>query len=321
MVRWRSSRRDSVWCPQCGTPNDVPVPEPPSVSDSATVEGSAKGSRETIDFSEFLAPPVDSGELGRLGGYSVLRPIGIGGMGIVFEAEDVILKRRIALKVMRPDVARSDIARKRFLREAEAAAKLKHDHILSIYQIGEERSVLYLTMPLLHGETLDSRLKREQRLPIPEVVAMGKQVAEGLAAAHAKGLIHRDIKPGNIWLETVNQRSIILDFGLARQANRDADVTGSGVIVGSPAFMSPEQASGQPVGPAADLFSLGCVLYLSATGQRPFQGTEVMAVSDVSGESHTDLTPASSPPKSPMHLPISSCGCWRNCPAIVRVRG
>ncbi len=196
----------SVWCPQCGTPNDVPVPEPPSVSDSATVEGSAKGSRETIDFSEFLAPPVDSGELGRLGGYSVLRPIGIGGMGIVFEAEDVILKRRIALKVMRPDVARSDIARKRFLREAEAAAKLKHDHILSIYQIGEERSVLYLTMPLLHGETLDSRLKREQRLPIPEVVAMGKQVAEGLAAAHAKGLIHRDIKPGNIWLETVNQR-------------------------------------------------------------------------------------------------------------------
>ena len=102
----------SVWCPQCGTPNDVPVPEPPSVSDSATVEGSAKGSRETIDFSEFLAPPVDSGELGRLGGYSVLRPIGIGGMGIVFEAEDVILKRRIALKVMRPDVARSDIARK-----------------------------------------------------------------------------------------------------------------------------------------------------------------------------------------------------------------
>jgi serine/threonine protein kinase len=267
----------SVWCPQCGTPNDVPIVER-SGSVEATVETTHRGEIVPVDFSEFLAPPVESSELGRLGGYRVLRPIGVGGMGIVFEAEDPILKRLIAMKVMRPDVARSGIARKRFLREAEAAAQLKHDHILPIYHVGEDRDVLYLTMPLLLGETLDARSKREQRLQISEVVAIGKQVASGLAAAHAKGLVHRDIKPGNIWLEASTQRAIVLDFGLARQTSLEADVTGSGVIVGSPAFMSPEQANGLAVGPAADLFSLGCVLYLIATGQRPFQGVEVMSV-------------------------------------------
>ena len=146
-------------------------------------------------------PAQVAGELGRLGPYRVLKMFRAGGMGIVFLAEDVQLKRRVALKVMKPALAANALARQRFLGEAEKTAAIMHDHIVTIYQVGEDRGIAFLAMELLEGEVLADRLNREGRLPVADVLRIGREAAQGLAAAHERGLIHRDIKPGNIWLE------------------------------------------------------------------------------------------------------------------------
>jgi serine/threonine protein kinase/Leucine-rich repeat (LRR) protein len=243
----------------------------------------------------FLAPPQAPDEIGRLGPYRVLKKLGAGGMGMVLLAEDALLKRKVALKVMLPAVAVNPQARERFLREARAAAAIEHAHIITIHQVGEDNGVPFLAMPLLKGESLDDRLRREKKLPINEAVRITCEMADGLAAAHAQGLIHRDIKPGNVWLEDVPVRSPaagapaapaarrpfkvkVLDFGLARSLNDEVHLTHSGAIVGTPAFMAPEQARGLTVDARADLFSLGCVLYVMLTGKRPFTGDSTMAL-------------------------------------------
>jgi serine/threonine protein kinase len=247
----------------------------------------------------FLPPPQAADELGRLGPYRILRVLGAGGMGLVLEAEDTHLKRRVALKVMRPEVARNDTARRRFLREAQATAALEHDHIIPIYQVGSEGDVSFLAMPLLRGETLADRLGREGRLTTAEMLRIGREIAEGLAAAHECGLIHRDIKPANIWLEdrshkrpacelagpeptseplVATPRVKILDFGLARPVATDIRLTQSGTISGTPAYMAPEQAGGTEVDHRCDLFSLGSVLYQMTTDRLPFPGTNPLAV-------------------------------------------
>ncbi len=226
----------------------------------------------------FLAPPQRSDELGRLGPYRVLRVLGAGGMGVVFEAEDPHLDRRVALKAMLPTRAASPETRQRFLREARAAAAVEHDHIVHINQVGEDHGVPYLAMPLLKGESLDDRMKRPGRLPISEVLRVGREIAEGLGAAHERGLIHRDIKPANVWLEGSRSRVKILDFGLARAAADRATLTQAGAIVGTPAYMAPEQARSGSIDARADLFSLGCVLYRLATGEMPFRGADTLAV-------------------------------------------
>jgi WD40 repeat protein len=245
-----------------GGPPDAPAAGP-----------AADGGEEVYDL---LAPPQGPGEVGRLGPYRILKVLGAGGMGVVFQAEDPALERLVALKAMMPALAASATAKKRFLREAKSAAAIKHDHIVSIYQVGEDRGVPFLAMEFLTGEALGERLTREEKLPPAEVLRIGREVASGLAAAHEAGLIHRDIKPGNLWLEGQRGRVKILDFGLARTGRDDAQLTQSGAIVGTPAFMAPEQAEGQAVDARCDLFSLGCVLYRMSTGQLPFQGTDTM---------------------------------------------
>jgi serine/threonine protein kinase/class 3 adenylate cyclase len=219
---------------------------------------------------EFLAPPQEPGELGRLGPYRILKVLGAGGMGMVFQAEDPRLRRLVALKVMRPEIAVSLTARQRFLREARATAALSHDHIVGIYEVDQTGDVPFLAMQLLRGETLEDRLRRDTTLPPAEVVRIGRETAEGLAAAHARGLIHRDIKPSNIWLEEERGRVKILDFGLARAVTPDDSLTATGMVMGTPGYMSPEQALGRPLDARSDLFSLGCVLYRMGTGQPPF---------------------------------------------------
>ncbi len=240
----------------------------------------------------FLSPPQAADEMGRLNGYRVLKLLGEGGMGMVFEAEDVRLKRRVALKVMKPEIAAKEQHRVRFLREAQTAAAVEHDHICPIFQVGEENGVPFIAMPFLKGEPLNVRLKRQKPLPIAEAVRIGREVAEGLAAAHDAGLVHRDIKPGNIWLEEdrlaatrtasgagrVGGRVKILDFGLARLIAHDIRLTQSGMIIGTPAYMAPEQARGIPVDQRADLFSLGVILYEMTTGKRPFSGSDTMSI-------------------------------------------
>src|ERR1022692_532794 len=178
-------------------------------------------------------------------------------MGVVFRAEDPHLQRLVALKAMLPGLAASESAKQRFLREARAAAALKHDHIVSIYQVGEDRGAPFLAMEFLEGEPLDDRLKRQGRVPVPEILRIGREIAEGLEAAHEKGLIHRDIKPANLWLEGKKRHVKILDFGLARAMGDTTHLTQSGAIIGTPAYMAPEQAEGQVVDYRCDLFSLG----------------------------------------------------------------
>jgi Tol biopolymer transport system component/tRNA A-37 threonylcarbamoyl transferase component Bud32 len=245
--------------------------------------------RPPDDPRDYLAPAEAPDEIGRLGGYRVLKELGKGGMGVVFLAEDVKLNRRIALKVMRPSIAASGEARQRFLHEAKATAQIEHEHIIAIFRADEDRGVPYLAMPLLQGETLEDRLRRETKLPPAEAVRVAREVAEGLAAAHDRGLIHRDIKPVNLWLarpltlpgaapaDDTPPRVKILDFGLARSVEGDMNLTATGAIVGTPAYMSPEQARGEAIDGRSDLFSLGGVLYRMLTGERPFKGQTPMS--------------------------------------------
>jgi serine/threonine protein kinase len=249
-----------------------------SSPDSALLLAGASGKSEPPNFTAHLRPAQAPDELGRLGGYRVLRLLGAGGMGSVFLAEDVHLERHVALKVMRPDLAAKPEARQRFLREAKSTAKLKNDHVVAIYQVGEDNNLPFLAMEYLEGESLDSRLERDEPIPLTELLRIGREIAQGLAAAHAKGLVHRDIKPANLWLEAPHGRLKILDFGLARGGVEDAQITQSGTILGTPAFMAPEQAAGETADARSDLFSLGCVLYRLCTGKTPFEGPTVMSV-------------------------------------------
>ncbi len=232
-----------------------------------------------------LRPPQADGELGRLANFAVTRLLGRGGMGAVFAADDLLVRRKVALKVMRPELTARLEARAQFLREAQTAGGLEHDHVIPVYQVAEDNGVWFIAMPLLKGEALDERLKREGRLPIPAVLKLGRETAEGLAAAHAQGLVHRDIKPGNLWLEGTDasdgagfRRIKILDFGLARAVQDDQHLTGEGGMVGTPAYMAPEQAGGEEVDHRTDLFSLGAVLYRCCAGELPFHGPNTMAV-------------------------------------------
>ena len=225
-----------------------------------------------------LSPPQSEGELGRLGPYRVLSVLGSGGMGVVFRAEDARLERVVALKVIAPTLSANSIARERFLREARALAAIEHDHVVHLYQVGEEHGIPFLAMQLLEGESLENRLQRMGRLPIPEVLRIGREAAEGLAAVHARGIVHRDVKPTNLWLESGRDRVKLFDFGLAAAARRDPQLTMPGTLIGSPAYMAPEQVRGGAADPRSDLFSLGCVLYRLCTGTLPFQGTDTISV-------------------------------------------
>ena len=222
-------------------------------------------------------PRKDRAKLGRLGSFGVRSVLGCGGMGAVFEAFDDHLLRSVALKVMKPKVAKRPDARERFLREARSAAKIRHDNVVTIHQVGDENGIPFIAMDLLKGETLDHYLKEKGEISIELAVRIGREIAEGLQAAHAEGLIHRDIKPANIWLEMPKGRVKILDFGLARQEHGDSQLTESGAAVGTPAYMPPEQARGV-ADRRADLFGLGCVLYQMLTGQMPFAGKDALAV-------------------------------------------
>lgn len=217
-----------------------------------------------------LAPTDDPQMLGRLGGYEVVGVVGSGGMGIVLKAFDRPLDRTVAIKVLAPRLASSGAARFRFAREAKAAATVLHPNVIVIHGVSNEGELPYLVMPYLRGESLQRRLDRQGPLPTEEIVRIAQQVASGLAAAHEQGLVHRDIKPANILLDDGVERVTLTDFGLARAAD-DASMTRSGVISGTPQYMSPEQARGDDVDARSDLFSLGSVIYAMCTGRPPFR--------------------------------------------------
>jgi hypothetical protein len=272
---------------QVGDPTDMPLDQTLSqVMDSLYAVNPEAGAEGPADL-HFLSPSDRPGVLGTLGGYEVEEVIGQGGMGIVLKAFDPALKRLVAIKVLSPTLAGSATARKRFTREAKAVAAVSHEHIVAIHGVHDRDGLPYLVMQYIAGESLQARLDRLGSLDVLEIVRIGLQTASGLAAAHAQGLIHRDIKPANLLLAACGlaqptakpQAAVvkITDFGLARLVD-DVTLTQNGVVAGTPEYMAPEQARGEPLDSRADLFSLGSVLYALCAGSPPFRASSVAAL-------------------------------------------
>jgi eukaryotic-like serine/threonine-protein kinase len=225
-----------------------------------------------------LEPSEDPASLGRLGIYEITGVLGQGGMGLVLKGFDPTLRRPVAIKVIAPELAASGPARRRFAREARAAAAVSHEHVVAIHAVAESAGGLpYLVMTYVAGKSLQERIDAGGPLGVAEILRIGMQVAAGLAGAHTQGLVHRDIKPANILLENGVERVKITDFGLARIAD-DASLSQSGVVAGTPDYMAPEQARGEAADLRSDLFSLGSVLYAMATGHPPFRAGSALAV-------------------------------------------
>ncbi|MGV3606580.1 MAG: protein kinase domain-containing protein [Planctomycetaceae bacterium] len=272
---------------------NVPAPEQlrPGKGDLVTQDFTPPpdGERVTVDLNvtqernkvtptfSFLGPPSGRGGIGTLGHYEVLQLLGRGAFGLVFKAFDERLHRFVAIKVLDPQLVATSPPRKRFLREARAAAAVKHENVVQVYAV-EEHPLPYMVMEYVDGKSLQELMDGTGPLELPDILHLGRQMAAGLAAAHEKGLIHRDIKPANILIEAgIEQRVKITDFGLARAAD-DASLTRSGIISGTPMYMAPEQAQGLPLDHRADLFSLGSVLYQMASGRPPFRASTTVAV-------------------------------------------
>lgn len=228
-------------------------------------------------FEVELGPPSHPEMLGRLGRYEIERMIGSGGMGVVFKGVDTELNRPVAIKVLAPHLARSGAAKQRFGRESRAAAAVVHEHVVAIHNVESDGATPFIVMQYVSGESLQARVERLGPLSAQQILRIGIQAASGLAAAHEQGIVHRDVKPANILLEDGVERVLLTDFGLARTVD-DASLTHTGLIAGTPNYMSPEQANGNPVDYRSDLFSLGSVLYFVATGHPPFRAERAMGV-------------------------------------------
>ncbi|MCA9768368.1 MAG: protein kinase, partial [Gemmatimonadetes bacterium] len=210
--------------------------------------------------------------------YAIERRIGQGGMATVYLAEDLKHHRRVAIKVLRPELSAS-LGIERFLREIEMAAKLQHPHVVPVYDSGSADGVLYYVMPFVEGESLRDLLQREGRIPVARAAAIIREAASGLAYAHAQGIVHRDIKPENIMLS--GGHAVVADFGIARAVDasrEDGNLTGAGIAIGTPAYMSPEQATADTVDARSDQYALACVFYEMVTGKQAFSGPTMQAM-------------------------------------------
>ncbi len=273
---------DVSWCDPARS-LEQPRPSSPRlrrvIEDLKSEAGNTTGPHLSVESSvpdlPFLRPLEGPDRIGRLGPYEVIEVIGQGGMGTVLKAFDPALQRLVAVKVLALQWATSAAARQRFEREGRAMAAVHHDHVVAVHGVEQFEGLPYLVMEYVPGESLQQHLDRAGTLELEEVLSIGMQTASGLAAAHEQGLIHRDVKPANILLQ--GERVKLTDFGLARAVD-DASLTHSGVIAGTPYYMSPEQARGTSLDPRTDLFSLGSVLYTLCTGRPPFSGSTVLAV-------------------------------------------
>jgi serine/threonine protein kinase len=223
---------------------------------------------------EFFARFPDGGC--HLDGYQLSKVLGRGAMGVVYLGHDPGLDRAVAVKLMDPEVSRDPASRERFAREARSVAAIRHDNVVQIYAVREADGLLYLAMEYIDGQSLEEVVEKSGPLSIADLGAAAEQIAAGLHAAHARGIIHRDLKPANV-LRGKDGRCRLVDFGLAR-SDKDASVSVAGSVVGTPLFMSPEQVYGEPLDHRSDLFSLGTVLHVLATGKNPFSANSTVAV-------------------------------------------
>src|SRR6195256_1832501 len=233
-----------------------------------------------VAMSESSPKPLPARLADALGdAYTIEGEIGRGGMGVVYRARDERLQRRVAIKVLPPELAFSSEIRARFTREAQTAARLSHPHIVPIHDVGEGQGIVYFVMGLIEGESLAARIRRRGRLPAEETRRIIRETADALSAAHALSVIHRDIKPDNILLEGTRGRVVVTDFGIAKALSSTtggATLTATGVAIGTPHYMSPEQAAGdREIDGRSDIYSLGVVAYQMLVGELPFQAPTV----------------------------------------------
>ena len=278
----RSAAKEDDWCEASRLLKPTifdqhPSGQPIGQEEPGSFEMANPTSLQIRSALDLLAPSEDPEMLGQLGGYEVSGVVGAGAMGVVLKASDKSLDRTVAIKVLSPHLACSGAARKRFAREAKAAAAVLHPNVIAIHGVSNDQSTPHLVMPYVRGTSLQKRINDEGSLPVTEVLRIGAQIAAGLAAAHAQGLVHRDIKPANILLEEGVERVAITDFGLARAVD-DASLTRTGIIAGTPQYMSPEQSRGELVDQRSDLFSLGSVMYAMCVGRAPFRSETTYGV-------------------------------------------
>jgi formylglycine-generating enzyme required for sulfatase activity/predicted Ser/Thr protein kinase len=253
-------------CKRCGTK----FPLVPHTRDHHPNEATTTSGSDDLDWNA----PEDAALPGTIGRYRVLRRLGIGGMGSVYLALDTHLDRTVALKVPHPEQARRPESRERFLREARASARFQHAGFCPIYDIGEADGTPFLAMAYIEGKTLAESITPDQPWEAREAARVIHELAQALAEAHRLGVVHRDLKPSNVMVD-LRGRLVLMDFGLARMFDgSDATVTASGAILGTPAYMPPEQADGdiRAIGPHSDVYSLGVILYELLSGRRPFVG-------------------------------------------------
>lgn len=231
--------------------------------------------RESSDFDpSWLDPSTEPDAIGRIGCYHVMECVGRGGMGVVFRAWDSDLRRIVAVKFVRKEFLGSGDSRNRFLREARAAAAVTHPNIVTVHTIGEFKGVPYLVMELVEGESLQRKIRAGKRYRPLELLQLVLQLCEALQEAHARGIVHRDIKPSNVLIDRGNGRAKVSDFGLAHLGDGEQSWNSEqGTVLGTPAYMSPEQVNGEPADARSDLFSLGCLIYAVVTGRSPFEAS------------------------------------------------
>ena len=285
-------------CDSCGKTLESAVAAPEFWAEAKELLASESEEQHSVATSEELLqslrrmtdPTDDPDMIGRFAGYEVSGVVGVGGMGLVIKARDISLDRFVAIKVLHPNYASHSAARKRFAREAQAAAAVHHDNVIAIYGVDTWNEMPFLVMPYIKGESLQQRIDRKAPLGIEEAIGIAIQIARGLTAAHDQGLIHRDIKPANILMPAGVARVIITDFGLAR-ASDDVSLTNSNMLAGTPQYMSPEQTRGKPLDMRSDLFSLGAVLYAMLSGRPPFRAETAYGVlGKIADEPHRKLT-------------------------------
>lgn len=288
---------ERLWKEASESLRDSGIAAPPKSAYRSRSFSSVTGEHHPYDAAlptGFFEPSDNPAMIGRLGRLEILEEFARGGMGIILKGYDRELNRYVAVKVLSPTLAASGAARKRFVREAQAAAGVVHPNVMPIHTVEPAGLLPYLVMPFVPGETLQDRIDREGPLRITEILRISKQIAEALAAANAQGIIHRDVKPGNVLLEKGVERAVLADFGLARTID-DATVTQYGAIAGTPAYMSPEQARGESIDPRSDLFSLGSVMYAMCTGISPFRAETSLGVlrriSDAEPRGVRDINP------------------------------
>ena len=286
----------AITCLKCSSSLSIRIAPPQSTPSDQTVRlSSADPASADHEAMQTIAPPSNFSEWARgqalyatpvslvlpegveIGHrYKVLKLLGVGGMGSVYRVHDRELDRDVALKLIRGDIANNPQTLERFKREIQLSSRVTHKNVLRAFDLGETEGIKYLTMEYVEGDDLAGLLKREKRLPIPRVLAIFRQICEGLQAAHQKGVIHRDLKPQNVMIDA-QDHVYLMDFGLAKMVEQSG-MTQTGAVVGTPYYMSPEQVKGETAGPQSDIYSLGVILYEMVTGAVPFTGKSVFEV-------------------------------------------